>query len=317
MNRAQIAASIEYETTTPPAGLPGDMQPLPGATLRFLSIKAIDGFTVTAALWQPEGRPPAETTILVQVHGGGGNFAGSPQPEIARALSSKGYAALSINNRQHDERVNMANFFELRRDIEAAVATAKSLGYKSIVLQGHSIGALQVVFYAATDWDQAVKGVILIAPFADLPWKSRHVLIQNEDEYEALARASRDALRQGHNSDPLPLGMRYTLGRVTAVTAQHFLTYRDDKTSVANNTFWISRIPQPILLLRGDADAVVLPFEPHALLSAGHAEGSLVQEITYVRVPDRRSPCMEGHTFAGNTQPLIDALLSWLAERHL
>jgi len=30
---------------------------LPGASLRFLSIKAIDGFKVQAALWQPETRP--------------------------------------------------------------------------------------------------------------------------------------------------------------------------------------------------------------------------------------------------------------------
>jgi hypothetical protein len=29
---------------------------LPGASLRFLSIKAIDGFKVQAALWQPEIR---------------------------------------------------------------------------------------------------------------------------------------------------------------------------------------------------------------------------------------------------------------------
>ena len=33
---AQIVASIEYETASPPAGLPDDMQALPGASLRFL-----------------------------------------------------------------------------------------------------------------------------------------------------------------------------------------------------------------------------------------------------------------------------------------
>jgi len=48
---AQIVANIEYETATPPAGLPNNMQALPGASLRFLSIKAIDGFLVRAALW--------------------------------------------------------------------------------------------------------------------------------------------------------------------------------------------------------------------------------------------------------------------------
>ena len=103
MSMAQIAASIEYETTSLPAGLPDEMQVLPGASLRFLSIKAIDGFKVQSALWQPENKPPAETTIIVQVHGSAGNLASLPLRVIARALSGKGYAALSVSTRQHDE----------------------------------------------------------------------------------------------------------------------------------------------------------------------------------------------------------------------
>jgi len=46
---AQVAASIEFETVARPAGLPDDMQPLPGARLTFLSIKAIDGYKIAAA----------------------------------------------------------------------------------------------------------------------------------------------------------------------------------------------------------------------------------------------------------------------------
>jgi hypothetical protein len=60
------------------------------------------------------------------------------------------------------------------------------------------------------------------------------------------------------------------------VTEQHFLTYRDEQTSAADGTYWISRIPRPILILRDQADGVVLPFEPYMLLSAAHAEESLV-----------------------------------------
>jgi acetyl esterase/lipase len=142
---AQIAASVEYEAARPPDGLPDDMQALPAATLRFLSIKAIDGFKIQAALWQPDNKPPTETSIIVQVHGSGGNLASLPLRVIARALSARGYAALSISTRQHDEHVNTDNFFDVRRDIEAAVVTAKALGYRSIVRQGHSLGTMQVV----------------------------------------------------------------------------------------------------------------------------------------------------------------------------
>jgi pimeloyl-ACP methyl ester carboxylesterase len=79
--------------------------------------------------------------------------------------------------------VNTDNFFEVHRDIEAAVATVRALGYRSILLQGHSLGTVQVEFYAATDWDPTIKAVILTGAFGRLPWKSRHILIQ-----DALAR---------------------------------------------------------------------------------------------------------------------------------
>ena len=70
--------------------------------------------------------------------------------------------------------------------------------------------------------------------------------------------------------------MRWLGGVETPVTEQHFFTYRDEQTSAADGTYWISRIPRPILILRDEADGVVLPFEPYMLLSAAHAEESLV-----------------------------------------
>ena len=293
------------------------MQPLPGESLRFLSIKAIDGFKVQAALWQTENKPPAETTMIVEVHGSGGNLASLPLRALARGLSAKGYAALSINTRQHDEHVNTDNFFDVRRDIEGAVATVRALGYRSIVLLGHSLGTVQVQYYAATDWDPTIKAVVLTGAFGKLPWKSRHILIQDEDKYKALAEASLDALRAGKSAEILPIKMGWLGGVETPVTAQHFLTYRDEQTSVADGTYWIPRIPRPILILRDEADGVVLPFEPYMLLSAARAEGSLVPSIKYVLVPNHRPPSREGHLFADNREALIDTVSSWLVDQRL
>ena len=70
--------------------------------------------------------------------------------------------------------------------------------------------------------------------------------------------------------------MRWLGGVETPVTPQDFLTYRGEQTSAADGTYWISRIPRPILILSDEADGVVLPFEPYMLLSAAHAEESLV-----------------------------------------
>ena len=315
-NGAEIASSIEYDFVPRPAGLPDDMQALPGATLKFLNIRTMDGYNVRAALWCPSNKPPAETTILLQVHGSGANFSELPLRAVARTLSAKGYAALAISTRQHDENVNTDNFFAVRLDIDAAVATAKALGYRRIILQGHSLGTVQVEYYAATSWDPALKAVILTGPIGQLPWKSRNIIIQNEDTYRALMKAAREAMKDGKVAEPLSMKMPY-FGRELPVTAQHFLTYRDESVSVADGTFWVPRIPLPILLLRDQADGIVLPFEPYMLVSAAHAEGSLVQGIAYKLIPDQHPISFAAHSFTNNTEPLVDAVVAWLAQQHL
>jgi hypothetical protein len=111
--------------------------------------------------------------------------------------------------------------------------------------------------------------------------------------------------------------MRWLGGIETAVTSQHFLTYRDEQTSAADGTSWISRIPRPILILRDEADGLVLPFEPYMLLSAARAVGSLVPSVKYVLAPNHRPPSREGRQFTNNSDALIDAVWAWLAEQHL
>jgi hypothetical protein len=64
---------------------------------------------------------------------------------------------------------------------------------------------VQVEFYAANDWDPTIKAIILTGAFGKLPWKSRHILIQEEDNYKALADASRGALRAGNAAEILPI----------------------------------------------------------------------------------------------------------------
>jgi pimeloyl-ACP methyl ester carboxylesterase len=313
----ETAATIQYEFVPTPNGLSDDFAPAEGATAKFLAIKAIDGYRFEASLWQPSAKPAADTTLVVMVHGSGGSYRRAPQSGLGRRLAAKGYAALAIDTRQHDEAINTDNFFDVRRDIEAAVATGRALGYRSLVLQGHSLGNIQVQFYAATDWDRDVKAVVLLGAFANLPWKTRSILVQNEDSYKSLTDAAMKSLRDGTPDKVLPVKMRYLTGQDVAVTAQHVLTYRWDKSSVADGTYWIHRIPLPILLVRDEADGVVLPFEPHSLLAAAHGEGSLVPSIDLVLLADRQPAGLRGHSFEGNEQPLADTVTKWLADHRL
>ena len=284
--------------------------------LRFLTVATIDGYKSDAALWEPNA-PVATTTMIVAVHGSGDNYRNDPMDFLGRGLSAKGYAMLAIDTRQHDEHINTDNFYDIRNDIQAAVYTARALGYKTIVLLGHSLGTIQVQYYAATDWSADIKAVILLAPFADLPWKSRNILIQNEKSYADLTAAALASVKDGTSTAVLPVKMGYTQNSTSPVTGQHFLTYRDQTTAVSDGTFWIKRIPHPILIVRDQADGLVLAFEPNMLLAAAGTPGSLVQGITYKPLPNTLPPSLAGHRFTNTQQPLLDTVTSWLSDQKL
>ncbi len=313
----KLAASIEYDSIPRPAGLPESLQPTQAASLEFLSLTPIDGRTTQAALWQPVGRAPADTTLIIMIHGSGDNFHNAPQGPLAPLLAAKGYATLAINTRQHDSGLNTDNFLEIRRDIEAAVATARALGFKRLVLQGHSLGNIQVQYFAANNWDPDIKGVILLGAFGNLPWKSQTILVANDPLFKKLIAESLAALRAGTIDQPLPDQMPYNTAASTPVTAQHFLTYRWDKTSVADGTFWIKRIPKPILLVRDQADGLVAGFESQMLIAAAHAEGSLNTSTEFHLLANPGPPSLAGHRFVNTMQPLADTILAWLSDQKL
>ena len=306
---AERAASIDYEFVARPAGVPADYD---GPGLRFLAITAIDGARVDAALWQP----PNAKTLVLMVHGSGESFHGNPNGFLGKGLAERGYAVLAINTRQSGARVNTDSFMAVRRDLEAAFYTARALGYKSIVLHGHSLGNIQVQYFAANYWDPEIKAVVLTGMFGNLPWKSRHLLVQDEQNWSELYAGAIKQLREGRAADTLPVQMNWITGQKVPMTAQHFLTYRWENSSAADGTYWIRRVPYPILMVRDDGDAIIQPFEPFMLLSAAGSSGSLVPSIEYVKLPNKERGPSE-HGFIHNRLQLIETLVGWLKEQNL
>jgi hypothetical protein len=311
---SEIVAAIRVEEVEPPP-VAAISAPEHGR-LRFLAIHTLDGARVDAALCEPAEQT---TTWVICVHGSGGNYAASAPGVLLRALPTHGYAVLGINTRQAGPRVNTDNFFDVRHDIEAAIATAKHFGARRIVLHGQSLGNIQVQFVAATTWDPAIAAVILTGMFADLPWKSRHMLLADETRYRAMRDNAHGLLQAGRMGDLLAAPMpSYSRGAPPVpVTAQHFLTYRDDGCSAASGVYWIRRIPRPVLLVRDEGDLVVEAFEPSMLLAAARSEGSLVPRIDFVSLPNPRGPNLDGHGFGDNQERLAAVVGDWLRANEL
>jgi hypothetical protein len=97
--------------------------------------------------------------------------------------------------------------------------------------------------------------------------------------FKALIDASMKSLRERTVGADLLVKMHSFTGLDVPITAQHFLTYRWDKTSVA--------------------------------------DGTLVTSIKYVMLPNTKPPSPQGHYFVGNEEPLINTVANWLAEQRL
>jgi pimeloyl-ACP methyl ester carboxylesterase len=310
-----VAASVSYQVVDRPAQVPASFTAPNGVDLSFLAYTAIDGETNLAALVQPLTRTPGETTLVLYVHGSGGNFYGSVAGSEVMPLAQQGYAGLSINTRGHDQQINTDNFFDTRNDLAAAVSIARALGYGRIVLQGHSLGTSQVLYYAATDWSREIKGVILSAPFADLPWKTQHILVADDELYRQLYQEAMQAVRASQPDAVLQTSMPYLLGQTSRVTARHFLTYRWAQESTVRSVEWIRRVTVPVLIVRDQADQIIMPFETAELYSAATNDGSLVPNVQNVLIPNASNA--NGHSFPHTTAQLIEVTLNWLRQRGL
>jgi pimeloyl-ACP methyl ester carboxylesterase len=305
---ARVAAAISYRPIT---DVPAEFTDLPvaeGVARDHFELTSVDGRTGLAVHLVPARVEPG-TPLVLSVHGSGGSVVSRPVRTLALGLSGRGVPVLAINTRQSGAAVNTDNFYATVRDIEAAYWMARDLGYTRIVLHGHSLGTCQVECFAATHWHDTTVGVALTGMFADLPWKSRHLLINDEAAYRELTEEAVAAVQAGEYDRTLAAGMPWLHGRTMPVSAEHFLTYRRTGLAGARSTEWIIRVPHPILMIRDQHDSVINYFEPGQLEAA--LEHGLSPSVTSILLPSEPS---DGHGFEDSGPALVDTVADWLAK---
>ncbi len=310
-NSGYVAASVSYRAVTERSEIPADYSWPEGVRADFYQITSLDGRTGLSVHLVPENVPES-ASLVISVHGSGGSIGSQPVRLLSHGLAQAGYHVLAINTRQTGEAVNTDNFYATVRDIEAAYWTARNLGYTRIVLHGHSLGTSQVSFFAATHWHSEIVGAVLTGMFADLPFKSRHLLINDEAAYSRLGNEAVRAAQDSDFSRVLAEKMSWIGGAEMAVTAEHFLTYRKVGTAGARTIDWIARIPLPLLLVRDENDSVINYFEPSQLEAA--LQNGISPSVTSVLLPSEGPS--NGHAFEKSGNALVALVTGWLAQLH-
>jgi pimeloyl-ACP methyl ester carboxylesterase len=301
------AAAVSYLPLPGPPGPYLDYQAPAGATARFFEVTSLDGRTGTAVLVAPDAPAPS-APLVISIHGSGGSITSAPVHLLSLGLPVAGLPVLALDTRQAGDAVNTDSFYATVRDIEAAFWMARSLGFNRIVLHGHSLGTSQVACFAATHNHPEIVGVLLTGMFADLPWKSRHLLINDEQAYARLGAEATALSQRGEFATVLSEPMRWLYGHEMPVTAQHFLSYRQTGIAGARSVDWIARVPYPLLMVRDANDPVINYFEPGQLEAA--ATAGISPSVTSVLLP---SPAgSNGHAFEATGAALTELAARWL-----
>lgn len=179
-----------------------------------------DGLLLEGAVFRPTSGE-LKSTALVWVHGLTGRFYGPMIVRVGRDLATRGYQFVTGNNRGHDfgtilwTRGGKARFAggawerfdESPRDVGAWVDFAIGLGARSVVLVGHSLGALKATYYLAQRQDPRVAGLVLASP-AVRAYRLRPEMVELAEKMVA----------EGRGQDLLPWGISPVSGTLSAQT---------------------------------------------------------------------------------------------------
>ena len=182
---------------------------------------AEDGIVLEGAVFAPAGGQGSSVPI-VWMHGLASHFYTPPVITLGRHVAGRGHTFIAANNRGHDLGAVLYTpqgkivlggggweaFDACPRDIAAWVAFAAKVGQGSVVLAGHSLGALKVGYYLGLRQDTRVIGLVA----ASAPCNAHH----HKPESVSLAEA---IVAEGRGRELLPLGASQAgVGTISAQT---------------------------------------------------------------------------------------------------
>ena len=270
-----------------------------------------DGLVLEGAQFSPvQGSPSGTDTTVVWMHGFTGRFYEQHTVAIGRHLADRGYTFITGNNRGHDngafihradrgQSLSAGAWWEdirdCRFDLSAWIGFASESGASRVVLAGHSLGAMKVVWYMGTSNDKRVSGLIS----ASGPLRIWQRIAQDP---ERLSTAKR-LVDEGRGGELLPTDPG---GRVTSAQtlvwraelgADVYGFQQPDAVAPLGN------IRCPILFVLGSEEPEIGRAEDLPTLKR-NARSAPNTETVYVQGAD--------HVYHDHEQEVADAVASWL-----
>lgn len=277
-----------------------------------------DGIELDAILFEP---PKNTNKIIVHVHGKEGHFV---QNHFVQVLGEKyaanGYAFLTFNNRGHDYMADLlrktstgfvweqgGSMFDLLEnsqfDIQGIVDYVLTLGYKEIMLQGHSLGPHKICYFLTHVSNPPISKVIFLTT-ADV----RYQFDSSVPEWEKYSLVAKRMIDDGKGSALMPI----RLWSNCPVSAATFWNY----TNPHNNCFVFNGThPEAEFKNFNKISLPILVVNPENDVASGIQAGKFISLLKKNTV----SKHFEGiviknavHNFLSKEDELAKTILEWL-----
>lgn len=258
-------------------------------------------------------------TLLVNMHGTASNFYEEDfMGEISESLVKNGISVLSANNRGAMVLENypargaaLENFEDCLLDIDAWIEFALSLGYKYIILQGHSLGTEKAVYYMNKGKHREKIAAVILLAFSDSYGNQMKYLNGKKD---VLMPEAKKLVAEGKGEFFLSSDWLSHSG-VLPKSAKSYINFFSEGSELSKalplrkgkNLDYYSRIKIPILAVIGDEkEYTIIPIKEALNLLEKENKLSEVHQIKNCN-----------HDFEGREEELTKIISSFIKENKL
>jgi pimeloyl-ACP methyl ester carboxylesterase len=253
---------------------------------------------------------------ILWIHGLTGKFYGdvSMMQSLAMAGETYGFGVASFNTRGHDmlasakkngayATIGAGNelFEECVLDISASNEFLVGQGFSEIILAGNSTGANKACYYAATQNDPRVIGVILLGPLSD-----RYGAQSKNKNYELHMAFMQQKIAEGKGEEILvgyeffPLTPNRWMSLYTKGSNEDVFNYWDGEDALVS----FGKIQIPLMVMIGGNDEHA--DRPVSEIQASFDTHANAKKYSSIVVPDAN------HGFDGKEKEVVESISQWI-----
>lgn len=293
-------------------------------TVGKVSLQAPDGRVLDGALFTPAGY--RRQLAVLMTHGANGTFTSSIAGNAGFYFEPYHVTVLSLNRRDFGPTEGGGNtrFPDAVCDLKVGIDYLTSLGYKKVLILGHSKGTQMAAIYpsyyrecpgadasSSLPNDPRVAGVGALGTIADGPEAIRFALFPEPLLSQAIAIAQQ-RVSLGLGEVPFPFFTQFGFPLVRAPAS--FLSYYGPDT-LAVPEREVRKLTSPLLVLHVDGDNVTPRPWSERVVSSAAAAGV---DATLVDIPfdlPEPPPGFAAHGFTGVERETFAAVFEWIVKR--